>query len=487
MSGAARARRLDKLDERLDALKVPRSLAAMFARAARGPASKVAHDVLKVTLSTPQAAVLDDPARFKLLIAGRRFGKSYCSLVAAILDAMSGPGRVVWIVSPTYRAARDTLWPLLRRLVPARALVGTPRETDLSVQFKNGSTIALRSGDEPNLLRGSGLNLCVFDEASQLSEDLWSVVLRPALADRQGRALFATTPRGTSHWLYDLWQAAAEDPTWVRWQFPTIQGGRVSASELEQAARTLSRAEFGQEFEASFESTGGRVYGDFRLEPWPSGNLDPTAEDGEGPLLVGFDPGMRCGVVLATKSEAGDVLVFDAQVVSDSHTASVADDIRRRFPGRRIMVYPDPSGVQRRSSAGHLTDHIILRQAGLEVVAPRAAPPVVDRINVVRSTILAADGRRRLRIHPSAHALLRALDAQMYDARTQAPDKKSGHDHVLDALGYLLWSVANVFRTPARIGSFMVGHGGLVLSFSDGDCTCYGCRHGTGSCAADRP
>ena len=491
----ATSRRLDKLEETIGQLRVPKALAALFDKAAKGPPSTVAHDLLGVTLSAPQATVLDDPARFKLLIAGRRFGKSYTALVASITDALRGPRRVVWVVSPTYRSARDVNWPLLRRLVPSRSVVGTPRETDLSVTLKNGSVIALRSGDEPDLLRGSGLDLVVLDEASQLSEDLWSIVLRPALADREGRALFATTPRGTTHWIHDLWEDAEQDPAWARWQYPTIEGGRVSAEELRQAARVLSGMEFRQEFEADFTAVGGRVYQDFSLEAWSpdgwtGGNIDPKADDlaaGETeppedprmtgrdqtrpwqertgfksfvppqltpsdiPIHVGFDPGMKCGIIFATITRGGDLLVFDAACVSDSHTAAVADQVAKRFKGRRVIFYPDPAGQQRRSSAGHLTDHLILRQAGFQVVAPSAALPVADRVNVVRSLVFSADGRRRLRINPQAETLIRAFDCQEYDPRTESPSKKTGHDHVLDALGYLCVSAANLLYTRAQI------------------------------------
>jgi len=149
----------------------------------------------------------------------------------------------------------------------------------------------------------------------------------------------------------------------------------VTAAEVEAAARSMSPGEYAQEFLAGFSAASGKVYTDFSLDPWPLGNLDGSAEDdGTSAVLVGHDPGMRAGVVCAVKAASGDLLVFDAEEVRDSHTGAIAARLRERFRGRRVIVHPDPAGQQRRSSAAHLTDFTILRQAGLEVVAPRAAP-----------------------------------------------------------------------------------------------------------------
>jgi hypothetical protein len=133
--------------------------------------------------------------------------------------------------------------------------------------------------------------------------------------------------------------------------------------------------------------------------------------------------------------------------VPSSNTEEVAAELRGRYPGRRIVVCPDPSGRARKSSAPvGQTDFTILERAGFTVRAGKNAPPVVDRINNVQAMLLAGNGRRRLLVHPKAHALVRGLDGLTYKEGTSQPDKTLGLDHITDALGYLLWQEFNVLQ-----------------------------------------
>jgi hypothetical protein len=104
-----------------------------------------------------------------------------------------------------------------------------------------------------------------------------------------------------------------------------------------------------------------------------------------------------------------------------------------------VIVCPDPSGNSRSTKApAGQTDFTILRKF-FSVSAPPAAPPIVDRVNNVQANLLAADGRRRLKVHPKAAHLIRSLDGLTYKDDTRLPDKDSGLDHMADALGYLCW------------------------------------------------
>ena len=157
---------------------------------------------------------------------------------------------------------------------------------------------------------------------------------------------------------------------------------------------------------------------------------------------------------------AGDEChVLDALEVPSSNTEEVAAEYRARFPGRRIIVCPDPSGRARKSSAPvGQTDFTILERAGFEVRAPNAAPPVVDRVNNVQAMLCSADGRRRVKVHPRAHTLIRSLDGLTYKEGTSQPDKTLGLDHLPDALGYLLWQEFNVLarRNVPVVGSVAI-------------------------------
>ena len=110
-------------------------------------------------------------------------------------------------------------------------------------------------------LRGRSLSGVVLDEAAFMDQDVWAEVIRPALADKQGWALFISTPDGTASWFYDMWCFCGETDRddWQRWSFTTIEGGNVAPEEVEAARGQLDARTFRQEFEASFENLTGLV------------------------------------------------------------------------------------------------------------------------------------------------------------------------------------------------------------------------------------
>src|SRR5258706_9817030 len=213
---------------------------------------------MSVSLKPPQWKVFTCDRRFRILAAGRRFGKTYLALIELVREAW-GPGRLVWYIAPTYKQAKRIAWKRLKKLTrPYWA--SKPNETDLSIELVGGGTIALRGADNYDSLRGVGLDFVVLDEFASMSLLVWTEVLRPALSDRQGGALFIGTPRGFNHF-YDLVQEAQGREDWASFQFTTEQGGNVSESELEQAANEMDERTWRQEFEATFENSGeGLVY-----------------------------------------------------------------------------------------------------------------------------------------------------------------------------------------------------------------------------------
>lgn len=200
-----------------------------------------------------------------------------------------------------------------------------------------------------------------------------------------------------------------------------------------------------------FLGGSGRVYSNFRNKPYPDGNIDESITDTGGELYVGMDFNVNpMSAVIATKA-VDECLVLDALEIGTSNTEEMADEIRRRYPGRRIIVTPDPAGKQRRTFAPvGQTDFTILERAGFIVRAPNQAPLVVDRINNTQQ-MLFDKGRRRLRIHPQATALIRSLSNLVYKEGTSQPEKGK-YDHLCDALGYLCWQEFNLLSNrTARV------------------------------------
>jgi hypothetical protein len=399
-----------------------------------------------IEFTDPQADVFESDHRFRVLVAGRRFGKTY--LAAAELAAAAGEKRnaVCWYVAPTYRMAKEIAWRAVKQVVPRSQLAKAPNETELSLELRNGSRIALKGADNPDSLRGLGLNFVVCDEFAMIDPTLWQEVLRPALADRQGRALFVGTPMGYNY-AYDLYlKGVVDDKEWKSWSFTTLKGGNVPPDEIEAARSSMDSRVFRQEFEASFETLAGRVYDNFdRLL-----NVSKDIKDVGGEILVGQDFNINPMATVVAIKVGDECHVLEALELHTSNTEEVAAEIVRRYKGRPIIVCPDPSANQRRTSAvAGTTDITILQSHGLIVDVHPSAIPIPDRINAVQTMLKDANGKRRLHVHPNAKALIRGLDGMTYKDGTSLPDKSLGLDHITDALGYLIWQRFNLLHTRA--------------------------------------
>jgi hypothetical protein len=406
---------------------------------------------IRFKLSAPQRLVFLSDARFRVLIAGRRFGKTFLACLVLIAEAVREANMVCWYVAPTYRAGKEILWAMLKRLVP-RAYVATTNETDLSVHLLNGSVIAIRGVDNPDSLRGPGLDFVAFDEFAFMGRHVWEAIIRPALAVAEGRALFITTPSGMG-WEYDLFMLGQERRHgFASWTFTTLDGGRVTPEEVEAARSSMSPRLFRQEFEASFEVLSGRVYDNFDRRAAPEGNVDASIRDLGAEILVGQDFNVNpMASVIGVR--AGDELhVLEALEIMTSNTEEIATELRRRYPKRPIIVCPDPSGNARKTSAvAGVTDFTILRQHGFTVDASPHAILIPDKVNALQAMLKDAKGRRRLKIHPHAVSLIRALDGLTYKQGTSIPDKSSGLDHLCDALAYLIYQRFNLLVAPPSV------------------------------------
>ena len=398
-------------------------------------------------LTVPQTEVFDDPARFRMLAAGRRFGKTHLSLVQLIVWGAQKAGSLNWYLAPTYRAAKSIAWRQLKAMVP-QELFAEKNEVDLSIELINGSRIELKGGDRYDSLRGNSLSNVILDEAAYIPPDCWEMVIRPALADQRGSAIFISTPAGYNHF-HEWYEQAEEEPGWQTFSYNTIEGGNVPPEEVELARRTLDERTFKQEFLASFETFSGRVFPEFSDE-----NIDDSVHDMGGPILVGldFNVGIMAGVIC---SKVGDTLhIWDEIAVKNSNTDEVCLMLRERFPDRQIIAYPDPTGKARKTSAAGATDHGIIKKYGIQVVAPNAPWAIKDRLNATNWLIKNAVGEIRMFVHPKAKNTIKGFKSVTYKEGSDdfVVDKDPGLEHWIDGCGYLILSAMNQVR-PWKTGS----------------------------------
>lgn len=400
------------------------------------------------SLTEPQRIVWDNPERFKLLCSGRRFGKTYLCIARLIAWAVSKPGSLNWYVTANYRMAKQIAWRQLKTMVPSDICIKR-NESDLSVELSNGSIISLKGAENADSLRGVSLSTLVIDEAAYVKQDAWEMVLRPALSDQGGPAWFITTPAGLN-WFHDLWEQAHQQDDWQTFSYTTIDGGNVPEEEVEAARRTLDERTFRQEYLASFETLSGRVYPDFSDD-----NISDTVEDTGGEIYWGtdFNVGVMAGVL---GSRVGDTLhIWDELAVKQSNTDEVCSLLKQRFPDRRIVAYPDPTGSARKTSAAGKTDHDIIRRYGFNCISPKAPWSVKDKINSTNWMIRTADGHLKLFIHPRCKHTIKALKNVTYKqgADDYVIDKSAGIEHWTDGLGYLILGAFNPMYQQAGKGT----------------------------------
>ena len=203
-----------------------------------------------------QKQVYSDDTRFKVIVAGRRCGKSRLSAVSLLVEGLRCPqGSAVMYVAPTQGQARQIIWDLLMEL--GREVISSSHVNNMDITLINGAKIYVRGSDRPDTLRGVSLTYLVLDEVADIKADTWEKVLRAALSDKKGKALFIGTPKGRN-WFYDMYNLgeSAEDEEWKSWHFTTKDNPLIDPKEIDGAKKTLSSFAFKQEYEASFDNAG---------------------------------------------------------------------------------------------------------------------------------------------------------------------------------------------------------------------------------------
>jgi len=384
-------------------------------------------------LTKPQSQVIKDKARFRVLITGRRFGKTYLA-INELAKFASRSKQKVWYVAPTYRQAKQICWNELKERLIEHKWVKTINNSDLTIILKNNSSITLRGADNEQSLRGVGLNFLVMDEFADIHKEAWYEVLRPTLSDTGGHALFCGSPRGFGNWSYELFKQGESNKDWQSFKYTTLEGGQVSSEEIEQAKQDLDVRTFQQEYEATFVNYSGMIYYNFNRQK----NIIEKYERDSAFLHIGLDFNVDPMTAVVCIIERDIVVVVDEIQIYSSNTQEMCEEIRSRYRNKNIVVYPDPSARQRKTSAGGFTDISILKNAGFDVRCRNTAPLVRDRINSVNSRLKNVNGKNNLFIVKSCKNVIKSIERQIYKEGTHIPDKDSGYDHMNDALGYLI-------------------------------------------------
>lgn len=232
---------------------------------------------INLSLHPKQLEVFRDERRFKIVVAGRRFGKSHLAASVGVTEAMRThlngydlTDKGVFLVAPTHDQAKRIFWPHLMRLT-AGVQTRIDRNTG-RIELVNDRWIEVRGADKPDSLRGVGLSFVIPDEFASMKANVWEEILRPALADVQGGALFIGTPAGKNHFYQLVLEAQKNPEEWGVWRFKSTDNPFLDPAEVKKAAANMTAEQFAQEFEASFAGSGAGLL----REDWIKMDLEPT-------------------------------------------------------------------------------------------------------------------------------------------------------------------------------------------------------------------
>ena len=246
---------------------------------------------LNFSLHPAQQAIFTDEKRFKVVGAGRRFGKSYLARVKLIVKALEDTNefgydlsdKACYYIAPTFNQAKDIMWQSLKQM--AAPITKKVRENEGIITLVNDRTIHLKGSDRPESLRGVGLSYVVMDEYAFMKEEVWTSIIRPTLADVRGGALFIGTPNGKNHF-YDLFlnaQDGLDSEDWSAWTYKSIDNPFLDPKEVLMATKDMPLEYVRQEFEANFASFGGTVFKSDMIE------VADSPKDG-GDIYMSVDP-----------------------------------------------------------------------------------------------------------------------------------------------------------------------------------------------------
>lgn len=294
----------------------------------------------KWTPHPKQRLIMNDETRFRVVAAGRRFGKTRMSNGELVEKAFDTPGFFGCYFAPTDDDARELAFDPIVESIPDALLAKDPKRTPpREIELVNGSIIQFRGAKSSS--RGRAWDHVTIDEKSEIRNDFWPAVIRPTLADTEGSALFIGTPKGRNKF-YELHQRG-NDPSqsdWVSYTGTTYDNPHVSNAEVEAARETLPERVFKQEYLAEFASNEGAVFGDIRAR-----NTRPyalTTVTGSGPYATGIDLARSSNYLVAATLDSDGMLV-DAMRRRGGSWAQAGRELERYLGPYPGVAYADAS------------------------------------------------------------------------------------------------------------------------------------------------
>ncbi len=420
-------------------------------------AEEVKARILEGLLPHQEKFCLNTESRKLGLVCGFGAGKTHGLVAKACMIAANNVGFVSALFEPTSPMLRDILIRTLNDLLDQWAIPFTYRASPLpefTLHFAEGNhQILLRTILTYQRLRGQNLCACGFDEADTIPMGEATNAMNMALARlRSGnnqQFYASTTPEGYGWAFHTFDKEATEDTALIRARTmdnPYLPDGFIESLEQNYSEQLIKAYLDGQ----FVNLTTGQVYDRFDRTKHLITEI-PDYSDEIIKCGIDFNIGnMSC--VIGVRD--GEKLVIIDEIVKAHDTDALAQEIVRRYPNRKIQVFPDASGSQRSTNANaSRTDISILESYGFTNMSPRSNPAIKDRVATVQALLENGKGSIRLAISANCKRLIECLELQCWDEKTQLPDKLNGFDHSNDALGYLIYREFSILYARAGRGT----------------------------------
>lgn len=396
-----------------------------------------------------QRIIHADPSRFRVIVAHRRWGKTLFSIAELLNEALRctlhNPRYA--FVAPLHKQAKLIAWDYLQdmcREIPTYAA----NQAELRVDFL-GRRIQLFGADNPDALRGQYLDGCVMDEYAQMDPRTWSEVLRPALSDRKGFAVWIGTPAGPNSFR-DLYEGAATLDGWSRYMFRADETGILDEEELAAARREMPPEAYAQEYLCSFQAAiRGAYYGAQMQDAADSGRITSVPHDPMLPVETWWDLGMRDQTVIWFAQRAGSqVRLIDLYSNSGAPLDHYVTELKKKnYTYSRHIA---PHDIQVRELGSGKSRNEIARSLGINFeIAPNIK--IEDGINATRMLLpMCWIDKDKCKIGVEAMQLYRAL----YDDKARVFQPRPYHgweSHYADA--FRMGAVAQtpvVYKPPVE-------------------------------------
>ena len=402
-----------------------------------------------------QIEYLNCPARFVVVPAGRRSGKTECAKRRMIRKALeSCHAEDAWFImgAPTHSQAKRIFWRDLKSMIPKQLLAIPPSEGTLTITLVNGAEITVVGLDAPERIEGRSIDGAVLDEYANMKGHVWGDHLRPALSDRLGWCDFIGVPEGRNHY-YDLYRAAQADDSGDWATFTWTSEEILDKKEIESARRDLDELTFNQEYRASFVTFTGRAYYTFD----EASHLVTCDYDPGRPLIFCFDFNVSPGVAVVVQEqipggrsgEGISQVIGEVYIPNNSNTPAVCRKLIEDWGTHPtdVLCYGDATGGARSTSAVAGSDWDLIKAelrpvfgSRLKFRVDRGNPRERARVNAMNARLKTADGTIHMHLDQSkAPNVVKDLEGvRVLSGGAGEIDKKSDPKltHLSDALGY---------------------------------------------------